>query len=91
MSAHSEDDVLVVLVSQHVFALSCILAFVDILFLVVFLEPRSLLDSSVSLLLARHLLQAVKLFSVQLVELGVDVLDSVLGARDNDMFAVISQ
>jgi len=37
------------------------------------------------LLLSGYLLQAIELFSVQLVELGIDVLDGVLGAGYDDM------
>lgn len=85
MQTHLENDILVVLVAQHVFALGCILCLLAVVGLLLGLESRRLLDGRISLLLARHLLQAVELFSVQLVELRVDVLDGVFCAWDDDV------
>jgi hypothetical protein len=84
----SEDDVLVVLVAQKVLALGCIFLCLLTILVVLLRQPGSLLHGGVSLFLARHFLQAVKLFSVQLVELGVDVLDGVFCAWNDDMLAV---
>jgi len=44
--------------------------------------------SRVLLLLVGDLFQAVEFFSVQLVELGIDVLDGVLCARDDYVLTV---
>jgi hypothetical protein len=49
------------------------------------LQPDSLFSGSVALLLCRDLFQAVELFTVELVELGVDVADGVFGTGDNDV------
>ena len=88
---------MVVLVSQQIFALGCICfgTFFGTVFGTFFglggvlrLQARSFLDGSISLLLARDLLEAVEFFSIQLVQFGVDVLDGVFCAGDNDMLAV---
>ena len=89
----SKDDVLVVLVAQHVLGLYRLLCRLLRLCLCVgrlcrlLLLSYGLLGGSVSLLLRGHLLQAVELLAVQLVELRVDVLDGVLGARNDDVLA----
>jgi len=44
--------------------------------------------SRILLLLVGDLFQAVEFFSVQLVELGIDVLDGVLCARDDYVLTV---
>jgi len=83
----SKNDVLVVFVTQHVLALGCIFLSLCTLLRILLLQPSSLFDCGISLLLAGDFLEAVKLLSVQLVELGVDVLDGVLCTWDDDMFA----
>jgi hypothetical protein len=58
-----ENDVLVVLVTQHVFALARVFCF-GAVFGILFLQPGSLFDCSISLLLARDLLQTVEFFTI---------------------------
>lgn len=88
-----EDDILVVVISQEVFAGTCLLGGLLGLTLCVgrlcsfLLLPYGFFGGSVSLLLCRHLLQAVEFLSVQLVQLRVDVLDRVLGSWDDDVLA----
>ena len=80
----SEDDVLVVLVAQQVFALGCVFG-VGALGGILLFQSRCFLDRSVSLLLARDFLEAVEFLAVELVELRVDVLDCVFCSRDDDV------
>ena len=75
MSDCLEDDVLVVLVAQQVFAVTCLVCcFLRLAVLVgglgglLFLS-YGLSGGSVALLLRRHLLQAVELLAVQLIKL----------------------
>lgn len=90
MQHESENDVLFFLITQDVFG---DLVLGDILDGSVaglcrrLLFPLCLLFLGIPLLLTRDLFQSVELFSVELVEFGVDVLDGVFGPGDNDVLA----
>ncbi|USP76001.1 hypothetical protein yc1106_03275 [Curvularia clavata] len=81
----SEDDILIVLIGEHVLGLDNLLRGLLLLCFFLLCDPCSLFICSIILLLLGDFLQAVELFSVQLVELGVDVLDGVFGSGDNDV------
>lgn len=88
-----KDDVLVVLVTQQVFALCSLVS--SLLRLAVcicglgslLLLPYGFFGGGVTLLLSRDFLQTVEFLAVELVELRVDVLDRVLCAGDDDVLA----
>jgi len=82
--ALSKDHILVAFITQNVLALAILLI------LLVALPPRLLAPLGIffglrALLDALDLLQPEELLAIQLVELGVDVLDRVLRAWDDDV------
>jgi hypothetical protein len=50
--------------------------------------PLFLCNSGIAFLCSLDFLEAVKLFSVKLVEFGIDVFDCVLGSGYNNVLAV---
>ncbi len=81
-SALSKYHVLVAFITQHVLALAILL----ILLIALpsrLLAPLRILLGLRALLDTLDLLQPEELFAIQLVELGVDVLDRVLRTRDD--------
>ena len=82
LRALSKDHILVAFITQNVLALAILLI------LLVALPPRLLAPLRIlfglrALLDTLDLLQPEKLLAIQLVELGVDVLDRVLRTRDD--------
>jgi hypothetical protein len=84
----SKDDILVILVTKQVLALGGVVCLRSLIRLFLLRLSGCLLRGSILLLLIGHLLQAVELFSIELVQLGVDILDCVFCSRNDDMFTV---
>lgn len=86
-----KDDILVALITKQILrGLPLVIAIISFLLAFSLLRSPGICSFGLSLLGALDLLQPVELLPVQLVELRVDVLDCVLRARYDDVFAVIA-
>jgi hypothetical protein len=86
-----ENDIFIVFVAQQILA---VLDAINVLLHRLRIQRRLLSFTfllrghRIALLFARDFLEAVELFSVELVEFAIDVLDCVFCSRDDDVFAV---
>jgi hypothetical protein len=80
-----EDNIIVVFISEKIFRSFNITLFLSCLcFLVQY--SLSLSSFGVSFFLSRYLLQSIEFFSIEFVELRVNILDSILSSRYDDVF-----
>lgn len=88
----SENDVLVILITEQVFALDSIfdLGILVLVLLILLLSGLSgcLFSCSVLLFLVGDFLQTVEFFTVELIQLRIDVLDCILSSRNDDVLTV---